>query len=239
MHYSYKSNGIVSRSLSDYRDNLLSDFSTFRVWEGDKEFTEGQYLTKRISDVNYGTVADYGSEGINSRSKGSGAGSDIQMASGGILIVGERGTVHFSGEAVTYPKYVPYTNINCFGSGANRYCIYAYESGNVSETVGEHGPSIINAGIGSRRIDSFQYVFDVWQPISRFVGAAECRVYNYEPCITEEYSEIDYGLISANHTATIDNGNITQLNAVTIEDRGNILDGYLSLIHISEPTRPY
>ena len=59
MHYSYKSNGIVSRSLSDYRDNLLSDFSTFRVWEGDKEFTEGQYLTKRISDVNYGTCLLY------------------------------------------------------------------------------------------------------------------------------------------------------------------------------------
>ena len=64
MHYSYKSNGIVSRSLSDYRDNLLSDFSNFRIWEGDKEFTEGQYLTKRISDVNYGTVGDYGSESI-------------------------------------------------------------------------------------------------------------------------------------------------------------------------------
>ena len=114
MHYSYKSNGIVSRSIRDYRDSLLSDFSNFRVWEGDKEFTEGQYQTVRISDVNYGTVGDYGSHGIGSRNKGSGVGSDTQIASGGIHIVGEKGTTYFSGSAVCYPKYASKTNISCF-----------------------------------------------------------------------------------------------------------------------------
>ena len=221
MHYSYKSNGIVSRSLSDYRDNLLSDFSNFRIWEGDKEFTEGQYLTKRISDVNYGTVGDYGSEGINSRSKGSGAGSDIQMASGGILIVGERGTSRISGSAGCFPKYAPVTNIYCGGGR----CIYSYEAGNISETVGQHGPSTVNF-LGARTIDSFQFVFDVWQPISRFVGAAECRVYNYEPCITEDYNELDYGLITANHTATVDYGSVAEVHYAGEYNYGNILDGY-------------
>ncbi len=225
MRYSYKSNGIVSRSIRDYRDSLLSDFSNFRVWEGDKEFTEGQYQTVRISDVNYGTVGDYGSHGIGSRNKGSGVGSDTQIASGGIHIVGEKGTTYFSGSAVCYPKYASKTNISCFGTGANRYCIYSYEAGNVSETVGQHGSSVINAGIGARRIDSFQFVFDVWQPISRFVGAAECRVYNYEPCITEDYNELDYGLITANATVTQDygsvSGDITEQN-----NYGHILDGY-------------
>ena len=104
MLYSYKSNGIVSRSISDYRDNLLSDFSNFRVYEGDKEFTEGQYQTVRISDVNYGTVGDYGSRGIGSRTKGSGIGVDTQVATGGIHIVGERGTTYFSGEATCFAK---------------------------------------------------------------------------------------------------------------------------------------
>ena len=222
MLYSYKSNGIVSRSISDYRDNLLSDFSNFRIWEGDKEFTEGQYQTVRISDVNYGTVGSYGSQGIGSRTKGSGAGSDTQVSTGGIHIVGERGPSYISGSAVCYSKYASKTNIFCQGG----VCIYSYESGNVAETVGQHGSSVINAGIGARRIDSFQFVFDVWQPISRFIGAAECRAYIYEPCITEDYNELDYGLISANHTATIDNGLISHSDSVTITDRGHILHGY-------------
>ena len=40
MLYSYKSNGIVSRSIGDYRGSLLSDFNTFSIWEGDKPFIE-------------------------------------------------------------------------------------------------------------------------------------------------------------------------------------------------------
>ena len=231
MRYSYKSNGIVSRSIGDYRDNLLSDFSTFQIWEGDKEFTEEQYQTITIEETsvasnNYGNISQYGSHGIGSRVKATGIGSDTQVATGGILIVGERGPAYISGSATTFAKYMPITSITCFGSGANRYCVYSYEAGNVSETVGQHGSSVINAGIGARRIDSFQFVFDTWTPISRFVGAAEASVKVYEPCITEEYTELDYGLITANHTATIDNGLVSHTDAVTIEDRGNILDGW-------------
>ena len=221
MHYSYKSNGIVSRSISDYRDNLLSDFSTFRVWEGDKEFTEGQYLTKRISDVNYGTVGNYGSEGINSRSKGSGVGSDIQMASGGILIVGERGTSRISGSAECFAKYMPYSPIT-YGPNGETY--YRYESGTKYETVGQHGPSVINQGIGLRTLASFTFIWDHYTTLT-LTGAAESRVYNYHPDEVEEYNELDYGLISANHTNSIDNGSITTYPA-SQEDRGFILDGY-------------
>ena len=141
MRYSYKSNGIVSRSISDYRDNLLSDFSNFRVWEGDNEFTEGQYQTVRISDVNYGTVGDYGSQGIGSRTKGTGVGSDTQVSTGGIHIVGEKGTAYISGSATCFAKFMPITNIYCSGG----ICIYSYEAGNRSETVGQHGPAVINA----------------------------------------------------------------------------------------------
>ncbi len=226
MLYSYKSNGIVSRSISDYRDNILSDFSNFRVWEGDNEFTEGQYQTVRISDVNYGTVGGYGSQGIGSRNKGSGVGSDTQISSGGIHIVGEKGPAYISGSATCFAKSMPLTNIACFGTGANRYCIYSYESGNVSETVGQHGSSVINAGIGARRIDSFQFVFDVWQPISRFVGAAEASVKVYKPCIAEDYNELDYGSITANATVTNDYGKVDVIHHSGEVNYGNILDGY-------------
>ena len=212
MHYSYKSNGIVSRSILDYRDSVISDFSNRQIWEGDKEFTEKHYQSQRISDVNYGTIATFGSYGMGCAQKGSSTyPADNQFAQPNLLIVGGKGLSFISGEAVTYPKNVPYTNINCFGSGANRYCIYSYESGNVSETVGQHGSSTVNF-LGARTIDSFQFVFDVWQPISRFVGAAECKVYNYEPCVTEDYNELDYGLITANHTSTVDYGSVAEVH---------------------------
>ena len=184
--------------------------------------------TQRISDVNYGNVGTYGAYGISTDTTSTNF-SSVSPSTGGtgsILIVGNRGNKKLSGSATTFAKYMPITSITCFGTGANRYCIYSYESGNVSETVGQHGPAVINAGIGARRIDSFQFVFDTWQSISRFTGAAEASVKVYEPCITEDYNELDYGLISANHTATIDNGLITDLGAVTIENRGHILDGW-------------
>ena len=221
MRYSYKSNGIVSRSIGDYRDNLISDFSNFRVWTGDKEFTEGQYQTVRITDVNYGTVGDYGSHGIGSRTKGSGVGSDIQVSTGGIHIVGERGTTYFSGSAVCFPKYAPYSPIT-YGPNGETY--YRYEAGTKYETVGQHGPSVINQGIGLRTLASFTFIFDHYTTLT-LTGAAESRVYNYHPDEVEEYNELDYGLISANHTNAIDNGSITTYPA-SQEDHGFILDGY-------------
>ena len=216
--FSYKSGGRVSRYLSDYRDLTVGDLNTsFNLedwWEDTKQ-------TQRIEEVTYGTVGEYGSYGIGSQVKGSGVGNDTQLATGGIFVVGGRGPFRVSGSAEAFPVFRPNTNIFCGGG----ICIYSYEAGNVSETVGQHGSAVINMGIGARKISSFQFVFDTWQPISRFVGAAECRAYVYEPCITEDYTELDYGLISANHTNTIDNGSITINTAVT-EDRGNILDRY-------------
>ena len=221
--HSYKSGGKVSRSLSDYRDQTVGSLNVSYTLE---DWWEEQYQTITIAETsvaanNYGNISQYGSHGIGSKSKGNGEVNNNQVASGGILIVGERGPLRVSGSAEAFPVLRPNTNIFCGGG----ICIYSYEAGNVSETVGQHGSSVINMGIGARKISSFQFVFDTWQPISRFVGAAECRAYVYEPCITEDYIELDYGLISANHTNTIDNGLITT-NTAVVEDRGHILDRY-------------
>ena len=115
----------------------------------------------------------------------------------------------------------PITSIVCSGG----ICIYSYEAGNQSETVGQHGASTLSF-LAARRISSFQTNIGNRTEIFKFVGAAESRGYVYEPGITEDYNELDYGLITANHTATIDNGLVSHTDAVTITDRGNILDGY-------------
>ena len=208
MRYNYKSSGILSRIIFEHKDETIASQSNTVV----TEYNYKQALTQRIEEANYGSVGTYGSEGI---------GSNTTDGKGGILIVGERGTSFLSGSATCFAKLMPITNISC----NNGICVYSYEAGNVSETVGLHGPSTINF-LGARRIDSFQFVFDTWQSISRFVGAAECTAKVYEPGIVDidDYNEVDYGLITANHTNTIDNGLITELGAVTLEDRGNILE---------------
>jgi len=115
----------------------------------------------------------------------------------------------------------PITAIVCQGG----ICIFSYEGGNKSETVGQHGPSTISF-LGARRISSFQTNVGNRTEIFKFVGAAESRGYVYRPDIVEDYLELDYGLITSNHTATIDNGLISDIDAVTIEDRGHILHGW-------------
>ena len=210
MRYNYKSSGILSRIIFEHKDETIASQSNTVV----TEYNYKQALTQRVEEVNYGTVGDYGSEGI---------GSNTTDGKGGILIVGERGTSFLSGSATCFAKLMPITNISC----NNGICVYSYEAGNVSETVGLHGPSTVSL-LGARRIDSFQFVFDTWQSISRFVGAAECTAKVYEPGIvdSDDYNEVDYGLITANHTNAIDNGLITELGAVTIQDRGTILEEY-------------
>ena len=219
--FSYKSGGRTSRYLSDYRDLTVGDLNVSYTlddwWEDTKQ-------TQRIEEVTYGTVGEYGSYGIGSQVKGSGVGNDTQIATGGIFVVGSRGRFLIGGAATTFTKSQPVTSIVCSGG----VCVYSYEAGNISETVGQHGPSVINAGIGARRIDSFQFVFDVWQPISRFVGAAECRVYNYEPDYTEDYNELDYGLITANATITNDYGSVAEEHGSGEENYGHILDGFVT-----------
>ena len=156
MRYNYKSSGILSRIIFEHKDETIASQSNTVV----TEYNYKQALTQRIEQANYGSVGTYGSEGI---------GYNTTDGKGGILIVGERGTSFLSGSATCFAKLMPITNISC----NNGICVYSYEAGNVSETVGLHGPSTINF-LGARRIDSFQFVFDTWQSISRFVGAAEC-----------------------------------------------------------------
>ena len=207
MRYNYKSSGILSRIIFEHKDETIASQSNTVV----TEYNYKQALTQRVEEANYGTVGTYGSEGI---------GSNTTDGKGGILIVGERGTSFLSGSAVTFPKYASTSGQS---TGPNGETIYSYESGLVAETVGLHGPSTINF-LGARKLSSFTFIFDTWQSISRFIGAAECSAKVYKPDIVEDYNELDYGLITNNHTNTIDNGLVTDLGAVTLQDRGHILD---------------
>ncbi len=126
------------------------------------------------------------------------------------------------GGGASYEYYdSPITSIVCQGG----ICIYSYEAGNKSETIGQHGASTLSF-LAARRISSFQTNIGSRTEIFKFIGASESRGYIYEPGITEDYNELDYGLITANHTATIDNGLVSHTDAVTITSHGNILDGY-------------
>jgi len=223
-NFSYKSGGRVSRYLSDYRDMTVG---TLNVSYKLEDWWEDTKQTQRIEEITYGTVGQYGSYGIGSQVKGSGGANDTQIATGGIFVVGDRGNFRFSGAATCFAKSVPITSITCSGG----VCIYSYEAGNVSETVGQHGSSVINAGIGARRIDSFQFVFDTWKSIVRFVGAAECRVYNYtDSDFVEEFNELDYGLITANAGTTLNYGNISDVHG-----SGEVNHGYIR--HTTERRR--
>ena len=108
----------------------------------------------------------------------------------------------------------PITSIVCQGG----FCIYSYEAGNKSETVGQHGASTLSF-LAARRISSFQTNIGSRTEIFKFVGAAESRGYVYHPDIAEEFNELDYGLVTANAGSTLDYGNINEVQ-------------YLSLIHI-------
>ena len=227
MRYSYRSNGIISRPIPDHVGETVSSRANQRL---DKFWYEC-LPTIRIEETsvvsnNYGNVGTYGQYGISTNSTS----TNFANASGGvgsILIVGGRGNKKLSGSATCYPIRVPLTSITCIGG----VCVYSYEAGNVSETVGQYGSSVINAGVGARRIDSFQFVFDTWQSISRFTGAAECRVYNYtDPDVVEEFNELDYGLITANAGTTLNYGNISDVHG-----SGEVNHGYIR--HITERRR--
>ena len=124
----------------------------------------------------------------------------------------------YSGGANVVYYDAPITNIVCSGG----VCIYSYEAGNESETVGQHGASTLSF-LAARTIASFQTNKGSRTEIFKFVSASESRTYIYEPNIFEDYLELDYGLINSNAGSNVDNGLITQLNGVTLEDRGHIL----------------
>ena len=171
--FSYKSGGRTSRYLSDYRDQTVGSLNvsyTIEDWSEDQDQTITIAETSVVEN-NYGNISQYGSHGIACRLKGSGASNDNQISSGTILIVGGKGPLRFSGSARAFPINVPYTSINCTGG----ICIYSYESGVVSDTVGLHGPSTI-VDLGNRTIGSFTSVRD-HQSLFRFDNADESRTY--------------------------------------------------------------
>ncbi len=124
----------------------------------------------------------------------------------------------YSGGASVVYYDAPVTNIICSGG----ICVYSYEAGNESETVGQHGASTLSF-LAARTISSFQTNKGSRTEIFKFVSASESRTYIYEPNVFEDYLELDYGLINSNAGSNVDNGLITQLNGVTLEDRGHIL----------------
>ena len=216
--FSYKSGGRSSRYLSDYRDQTVGSLNvsyTIDDWweELDQTITIAE---TSVAANNYGNISQYGSHGIACRVKGSGAVNDNQVSSGTILIVGGKGPLRFSGTARAFPINVPYTSINCSGG----ICVYSYESGVVSDTVGLHGPSTVLV-LGNRTIGSFTSVRD-HQSLFRFNNVDESRTYVYDANVVDEWYELDYGLITNSHTTTEDNGNITDLDQVTRHDYGYI-----------------
>ena len=220
--FSYKSGGRTSRYLSDYRDQTVGSLNvsyTLDDWWEDLDQTITIAETSVVAN-NYGNISQYGSKGIACRVKGSGAVNDNQVSSGTILIVGGKGPLRFSGSATAFPINVPYTSINCYGTGASRYCIYSYESGVVSDTVGLHGPSTVLV-LGPRTIGSFTSVRD-HQKLFRFTNADESRTYQYNGSIVDEFLTVDYGLITNSQTNTENYGNITDLDQVTRYDYGYI-----------------
>ena len=216
--FSYKSGSRTSRYISDYRDQTVGSLNvsyTIDDWWEDLDQTITIAETS-VTANNYGNISQYGSHGIACRVKGSGAVNDNQVSSGTILIVGGKGPLRFSGTARAFPINVPYTSINCSGG----ICVYSYESGVVSDTVGLHGPSTVLA-LGNRTIGSFTSVRD-HQSLFRFNNVDESRTYVYDANVVDEWYELDYGLITNSHTTTEDNGNITDLDQVTRHDYGYI-----------------
>ncbi len=184
--FSYKSGGRTSRYLSDYRDQTVGSLSTsYRLedWWEDLDQTITIAETSIVAN-NYGNISTYGSYGIACLVKGSGASNNNQVANGTILIVGGRKPLKFSGSARAFPINVPYTNINCTGG----VCIYSYESGVVSDTVGLHGPSTV-LDLGNRIIGSFISVRD-HQKLFRLTNADESRTYVYNRRLWINYPTI-------------------------------------------------
>ena len=129
MRYNYKSSGILSRIIFEHKDETVASQSNTVV----TEYNYKQALTQRVEEANYGTVGDYGSEGI---------GSNTTDGKGGILIVGETGKSFISGSANVILRRKPVTGQQ---PGPGGTIIYSYESGLIAETVGLHGPSTISA----------------------------------------------------------------------------------------------
>ena len=96
--------------------------------------------------------------------------------------------------------------------------VFSFTSGIESQTVGQYS-SFVLSSLATRQIQSFTKA-DA-RGLFGFISSEESVSYCYEPSVIDRYFELDYGLITTNHTASIDNGSITEKNR-TLEDYGRI-----------------
>lgn len=96
--------------------------------------------------------------------------------------------------------------------------VFSFISGIESQTVGQYS-SFTLSSLATRQIQSFTKA-DA-RGLFGFISSEESVSYCYEPSIIDRYVELDYGLITVNHTASIDSGSITEKNR-TLEDYGRI-----------------
>jgi len=96
--------------------------------------------------------------------------------------------------------------------------VFSFISGIESQTVGQYS-SFTLSSLATRQIQSFTKA-DA-RGLFGFISSEESVSYCYEPSVIDRYFELDYGLITANHTTSINNGSITDKNR-TLEDYGRI-----------------
>ena len=119
--YSYKSGGILSHYIRDYANDDVSSLSSEVV----AKFLFQQRQTQRISDVNYGTVSDFGSTGVSNNTA--------------ILIVGGESPRFVGAASIVTNIYAPPVNVSVIGTGSFKKFVNA----DVSRTY-VYEPSIID-----------------------------------------------------------------------------------------------
>jgi len=120
--YSYKSGGILSHYIRDYANDNVSSLSSEIV----ARFLFKQSQTQRISDVNYGTVSDFGSTGVS-------------IDNTAVLIVGEEYPKFVGAAGIVTNIYAPPVNVSVIGTGSFKKFVNA----DVSRTY-VYEPSIID-----------------------------------------------------------------------------------------------
>ena len=189
--HSYKSSGIVSHYIRDYAGDSISSLSNQVV----SEFTFKQSQTQKISEVNYGTVGDFGSTGVSDEAA--------------ILIVGEVPGWYLRSNTIT--QFV--SNAPTPPGGGGSVKVYEYTSGLVSERLNQYSNTPLIT-IGQRTIGSFTFYSD--NPLFDFNNAEERRTYAYHPEVIDLYTEVDYGfLVNINALTCVPaSGTITQNTTV-------------------------
>ena len=206
MQYSYQSNGILSRSLRDYREGILSVYASNSL----DQWWEKQYQTIILSAAaNYGTIADNGSSGIGNAVKGSGIAPDLQVAvaTAQKFIHGEKFPLRFSGRA---------------GNDGPKSRVYTYESCWKSQVISDVPASEVLSNIQDRTLKSLGYV-DPCEIHIRLTSPNSIS-YSYVPSCFNIFEKLDYGNITANATTLNNYGSILDAGQRVDYGRINILD---------------